>query len=172
MALDSTTYGTACNNLLTTQVTDPTSIDLKSPTEMAELFAAEYDKYAKGGTLLGADLTKGGDVTILETGFISDNTTAMSTKIATAICGYWESATTVSDTPEHGGTSVASVQIKASTVLAAMITAVTDTITNVAGDGWIDLFKNTEEVVKTIPCIITELVGAPPVSTTFPEKIT
>ena len=171
MALDPETYGTNCNNILKTQASDPLSEDLKTPTNMAKLFAAEYDKYAKAGTLAGADLTAGGDITILEAGFIPDNTTAMATKIATAICGYWATLITPAEEPEHGGTSVTLVVIPAMTLLPAMIAAVQATVTDEEGDGWIDLFNNTEAIVKTIPCVITELVGAPPVATTFPETI-
>lgn len=140
---------------------------IKTPAEMAQDLAAAYHAYAKAGTLAGADLASGGDVTILESAFVSDNSTAVPAQIAQGICDYWSSINTAG-TPSHGGTSVVSVVIDGESLVSAMESA----IRGVTSGGWPAFFSVTDAVVKTIPCTITELMPTtPPTQQTFQEYI-
>ena len=174
MPLVSADGAAAANTALNTQIIKQQNGEaIKTPTDMAKDFAAAYHEYAKSATLLGADMSNGGTVAILESAFISDNTPTMVAKIAQGICDYWSTFITVG-IPAHGGTTVVSVVVTGAAVLASMTAAVQALITNVATeDGWLGFYDATEAVVKTIPCIITEMIpGTPPVAVPFPETIT
>ena len=148
------------------------SIDLDpllTPAQVAVELAASYLEYSKEGTLPGADLTPGGTQSILNAGFISDNTTATITAIAEGICNYWTTNNAIG-TPTHGGTSVQSVDINGAAVIPQMIAAIQSILTDVAGLGFEAFYTATEAIVKTIPCVITEIVDGSPVQ--FPETIT
>lgn len=181
MSLIASDGAAAANTALNAQINRLNqSQALKTPSEMAVELAAAYHDYAKTAILPGADCTAGGTVSILEAAFVSDNTSAMVAKIAQGICDYWSSfitPTSITD-PEtglypHGGTSVVSVVVNGTAVLAAMTAAVQALITNTAKvDAWLDFYNATQAVVNTIPCVITEMIpGTPPVPTPFPEVI-
>lgn len=142
---------------------------LLTPSQIAVELAAAYLAYSKEGILPGADLTPGGDQSLLNAGFISDNTTATITSIAEGICNYWSTNNAIG-TPAHGGSVVESVVIDGASVIPAMISAIEAIITDTPDLGFEALYNATETVVKTIPCIVTELVSG--VSTPFPETIT
>jgi len=172
--LNANTGATAANNALIAQINKHNNgEEIKSPTDIAKDFALAYHDYAKSATLPGADCTAGGTLSLLESAFISDNTPATITKIAQGLCNYWSSFITPG-APAHGGTSVVSVVVNGSAVLAPMIAAAQALVTDQSKpDGWLDFYNATQNVVKTIPCVITEIIpGTPPVPTPFPEFIT
>ena len=143
---------------------------LLTPEQVAVELADAYDTYAKEGTLPGADLTTGGTKSLLEAGFISDNTSATIDRIAEGICDYWISNNTPG-TPAHGGTSVVSVTIDANSKLADMKAAIAALVTDEPVSGFMDVFyQATQDVVKTIPCTIVEMISRTP--TPFEETIT
>lgn len=142
-----------------------------SPTDVASELAQAYLDYSVTGILLGADLSSGGIKSILDVGFISDNTPTTIDNIASAICGYWSSIDKVG-LPAHGGTSVSSVVIDGNSKLSEMKTAIEDSITDIAAGGWTDFYNNTQAVVKTIPCSITELMPPTNSPQVFMETIT
>lgn len=141
---------------------------LLTPAQVALELSEAYDTYAKEGTLPGANLTVGGDKSILDAGWVTDNTTATISRIAQSICDYWSTNNTPGS-PAHGGSSVVSVTINGSAVLAAMTQAITDAVTDDPDVGVRKLYDVTEPVVKTIPCVIIELIEGVP--TPFPETI-
>jgi len=146
--------------------------DLLSPAEMGVELAEAYHAYAREGTLPGANLAIGGTLSILESAFVATNDAGMPAQLAQGICDYW--ATNIAlGVPAHGGTSVVSVQVNAALVLAAMTAAVQALITDAAvPDAWQKFFEETEAVVSTIPCIVTEMMpGSPPFPQAFPETI-
>jgi len=173
MTLNASSGASAANSALQAQITKlENNQTLKSPTDMGKDFAAAYHDYAKSSILPGADMSAGGTLSILESAFVSDNTSGMAAQIAQGICDYWSSFA-VPGVPAHGGTSVVSVVVDGASVIAAMTAAVQSLITDVEqADGWLNLYQDTEAVVKTIPCVITEMIpGTPPVPTPFPETI-
>lgn len=168
MALNKAEGAAGATSVLETQV-DKVNVEgqtLKTPKEMAEALADEYFKYSKGAILLGADMTAGGDVSILEAGFESDNTPATITKLATAICDYWETFTTSSSEPAHGGTAGISVVVAATPMLPAMITAISGIISDPNKAGWSSFYDATELVVKTFVCTVTEASPTGPIIVT------
>lgn len=136
----------------------------------AELAAAYY-AYSTEGTLPGADLTAGGDVSILEAAFTMDNTPAGVAKLAQGICDYWATCTTTG-TPAHGGTAVQSVTVNGAAMYSDMTAAITAFISSPSPPGFEGLYAATEAVVKTIPCVIVELLPPTATPTPFPETIT
>lgn len=168
MTLNVTTGATASQQAVDDQYDRSNNGEaLLTPTQMAELLAAAYDLYAKEGTLPGGDLTAGGDLSILEAGFISDNTPATVTNIATAICNYWTSNNTPG-LPAHGGTEVVSVTIDGASAIPAMTAALQPVLTG----GWLGFYNATQPVVLSIPCVVVELIQPGNVPTPFPETIT
>lgn len=141
---------------------------LSTPTQVAIELADAYLLYSKEGTLPGADLTVGGNQSLLNSGFITDNTPLTIDSIAEGICNYWSTNNAIG-TPAHGGTSVVSVVIDGASATPAMKAAIESIITDVSGDGWTAFYQATQDVVKTIPCIITEIVAGTP--TPFEETI-
>ena len=140
---------------------------LLGPAAIAVALASAYHTYAKEATLSGADCTFGGNVSILESAFITDNSTAVPENIAQGICDYW-STITAPGTPSHGGTTVISVTVDGSAILSAMKAAVQ----NVTVGGWSAFFSATGAIVKTIPCTVTEMMpGTPPYPQAFMETI-
>lgn len=168
MSLNSATGANLANAAVQSQIDKlQNGQTIKSPTEIAKDLAAAYHEYAKEGTLPGADLSSGGDISILESAFISDNSPQVPAQIAQGICDYWSSITTPG-TPAHGGTSVVSVKINGSAVVSDMENA----INSVSSGGLDAFFDATGAVVKTIPCTITEMMPTtPPSPQSFPEVI-
>lgn len=136
----------------------------------AELAQAYYD-YSIEGTLPGADLTAGGDVALLEAAFTMDNTPAGVARLAQGICDYWSTCTTPG-APAHGGTVVQSVTINGAAMYAAMTAAINAFVASPSPPGFEGLYAATEPVVKTIPCVIVELIPPTATPTPFPELIT
>lgn len=143
---------------------------LLTPTQVALLLGQAYFDYSIEGTLPGADLTVGGTKSILETGFITDNTPATIDNIAAAICNYWATNITPG-VPAHGGTAVVSVVIDGASKIPAMKAAIQGLITTSPAGGLTDFYQVTQDIVKTIPCIITELIPPNATPTPFPETI-
>ena len=137
---------------------------LLTPEQIANEFATAYDSYAKGGTLLGADLTQGGTLSLLQAGFVTDNTSATIDRFAQAICDYWVS-NNATGTPAHGGTSVQSVTIVPD--VPAMRSAIQSLVTDQERVDPYRFFMATQEaVVNTFVCTIVELL--PPNHTPTP----
>jgi len=144
---------------------------LLTPTQVAVLLADAYDAYAKEGVLSGADLTAGGTKSLLETGFITDNTPATITTIATGICNYWATNNTPG-TPAHGGTAVQSVTIPAAAAIPAMEDAIVALIADEDPGGWVGFYNATQPVIESLECIIVELMPPNATPTPFIETIT
>lgn len=144
---------------------------LLSPALIAEELAAAYDAYAKQGALPGADLTQGGNIAILEAGFITNNSTAGIRQIAEAICDYW-ATNNAPGAPAHGGSSVANVVIDGASSYDAMEASIISILTDqLVVDGWLNFYQATEAVVNVISCTITELIQPGSVPTDFAETI-
>lgn len=172
MTLNVTTGATASTQAVNDQITRSNNGQtLLTPTQVAALLADAYHAYAKEGTLPGCDMTGGGTKSILDGGFISDNTSATVTSIAAAICNYWATNNTPGD-PAHGGTSVVSVTIASAAAIPAMEAAITGYMTDQPGDGWLGFYNVTEPVVNSIVCTIVELIQPGNVPTPFVETIT
>lgn len=143
---------------------------LLTPAQVAVELADAYLLYSKEGALPGADLTVGGTKALLDSGFVTDNTPLTIDRIAEGICNYWATNITPG-APAHGGTSVVSVFINGASVIPAMKAAISGIITDVSGGGLTDLYQVTQDVVKTIPCTITELMPPNNTPTPFQETI-
>ena len=142
-----------------------------SPASMAAELAGIYNDYAKEATLLGADMTAGGAVDLLEAAFAADGTPAAVAVMAAGICNFWGSFVTIG-TPAHGGTAVASVLVGGASQIAAMSAAITGLIgATEKPTPYLDLIKAVEDVVKLMPCIITEIMPPNATPTPFPEFI-
>ncbi|MEK0324572.1 MAG: hypothetical protein QQN63_02615 [Nitrosopumilus sp.] len=147
-------------------------VTLLTPAQVGEELADAYFAYSKEGILLGADLTVGGTKSLLDTAFLSDNTSATIDSLAEGICNYWDTNNTPG-TPAHGGTVVVSVAINAAASIPAMKTAIQNFMASPSPPGFLGLYQATEVVVKAFPCVITEtIVVPPPTDTPFPETIT
>jgi len=147
---------------------------LQTPSVIAGLLADAYVEYSQDAILLGANMTGGGTKSLLTAAFTLDNTPAGIQRISDGLIAYWSTFSTIGQ-PAHGGTSVVSVVVTGATVSAAMLAAVTAliTTTQVTSGGLLKFFTDTQAIVNTIPCIITEIIpGTPPVPTPFPEFIT
>lgn len=143
-----------------------------SPAAMASRLAQVYHDHAKGATLPGADLSAGGDVSLLEQAFEVTDSSLQVDKLAAGLCSYWTTCG-APGLPAHGGTAVVSVVIPGASVLAAMRAAVQGLITTEEVDQpFRKFFEATDQVVQTIACTVTEMIpGTPPVPTPFPEAI-
>ena len=144
---------------------------LLSPADVGAEMAAAYFAYSIEGTLAGGDLSVGGDLSILEAAFVSDNTSASVARLAHGICDYWSTCTTPG-APAHGGTAVQSVTINGAAMYSAMTAAINNFMANPSPPGFAGLYAATEAVVNTIPCVIVELIPPFATPTPFPEFIT
>jgi len=167
MALDYTSAGDGMEAAIQDQIERETPLSLQ---DMAHELAVVYRDYSKEATLPGADLSAGGTLSILEDAFTVLDPAAQVTKLAAGLCLYWASCA-APGVPAHGGTVVLSVVIPGPTVQAAMEAAIRGLITTQAVPApFRKFYQTTEAVVKTIPCVVTELIpGTPPVPTPFPE---
>ena len=146
-------------------------VTLLTPAQVGSELAQAYLDYSKQGILPGADLTVGGTKSLLDAAFLSDNTTATVTAMATGICNYWDTNNTPG-TPAHGGTVVVSVAINAAAKIPAMKSAIEAFIVTPSPAGFLGLYQATEAVVKTFACVITETINVPPpTNTPFAETI-
>lgn len=139
-------------------------------TSVAPQLASAYNDYAKGGTILGADCSSGGTVALLTQAFSTDGTPAAVANMASGICNFWMTVPKPG-IPSHGGTTVVSVVPSFSTMIAAVTSAIQGCITTDAVQKpYKRLFQAVENVLKTAPCVVTEMIpGTPPVPTPFPE---
>ena len=171
MTLNVTTGATPAQQAVDDQIQRSINVEtLLTPTQVALLLASAYDVYAKEGTLPGGDLTAGGTISLLETGFITDNTPATVSNIAAAICNYWASNNTPG-VPAHGGSAVQSVTIAGAAAIPAMEAAISGYITDQPDDGWVGFYNVTQTVVNSIQCTIVELIQPGSVPTPFIETI-
>lgn len=169
MPLDAATFGKKFQDEIQAQMDRKTPL---SNADMAKKLAAVYVDYSKQATLLGADMTAGGTAAILESAFEVTDPATEPAKLAAGICNYWATFATPG-VPAHGGTVVQSVVVSGAAMIAAMTAAIQGAITDKeVADPFVKFFQDTEAVVKTIPCVITEVIpGTPPVPTPFPEFI-
>lgn len=140
-------------------------------SQAPQALAGAFHTYAKQGTLLGGNLAAGGTEALLVQAFASPTTPAA---MAQAICDFWATCITPG-LPAHGGTAVVSVAINAQAVVPAMTQAIQGCVTDAEqAEPYKILIQAIEDTVKTVPCIVTELVATPsgPVPTAFPEFIT
>ena len=172
MTLTASTGATPSTKAVNDQITRSINGEtLLTPTQVAVLLANAYDVYAKAGTLAGGDLSAGGTKSILDAGFITDNTVTTVTNIATAICNYWATNNTPG-LPAHEGSEVESVTVAAAAVIPAMTLAIQGYITDQPDLGWLGFYNATQPVVNSIQCTIVELIQPGDVSTPFIETIT
>ena len=152
MSLDPQTYGQQAEQALTDQIE---SWGALTPEEMSQEFAAIYHDYAREGECGGVDISAGGDASILDPAFISDNSSATITQIANALCDYWESFTTPGEAQVLD--VVVSVSPDASAQRAPMESAIIDYINSGdARDGWVGWYEATQDVAEQIPFAVTE----------------
>lgn len=135
-------------------------------------FALVYDLYARDGTIAGADCSGGGPIALLVDAFDCAGRNGDVQKMALNICQYWQ-LVPQPGTPSHGGTTVVSVVPVYATLVSAVQAAIESCITTTVKDEpYKKLFKAIEDVLKTAPVIVTELLpGSPPVPTPFPELL-
>jgi len=172
MTLIATNGATPSTNIVNEQIArNDGSTTFLSPTELSVKFAEYYDLYARQGILLGGNLAVGGTKSILEAGFISDNTSATVNNIAAAICGYWATNITPG-IPTHGGVAVQSVVINSMAKVSAMQSAIENFITTEPDLGWEGFYNVTQSVVVTFECAIVELLPPNGSPVTFMETIT
>lgn len=169
MPLDAATFGKKFQDEIQAQMDRKTPL---SNADMAKKLATVYVDYSKQATLLGADMTAGGTAAILESAFEVTDPATEPAKLAAGICNYWATFA-APGVPAHGGTVVQSVVVSGAAMIAAMTAAIQGAITDKeVADPFVKFFQDTEAVVKTIPCVITEVIpGTPPVPTPFPEFI-
>jgi len=142
-------------------------------TSVASQLAIAYDNYAKGGVILGADLSAGGDKSLLESAFtVLDPSSGTPSNMAAKICAYWQGLPK-SGIPSHGGIAVVSVVPTFAAVQAAVLAAIMACITtNEVQKPYKKLFGDIETVFKTAVCTITETMPTtPPSPSPFPETL-
>lgn len=169
MALDSSSAGQAFQAEIQAQMDRETPL---SNADMARKLAKVYLDYSKAATVLGADMSAGGDVSILEEAFQVADPAAQVQKLAAGICNYWSTFATPG-IPAHGGTAVVSVTVAGAAMIPAMAAAIQSLVTDQeVPDPFVKFFQTTEVVVKTIPVTVVEMLpGPPPTPTPFPEFI-
>ena len=142
-------------------------------TSVAPQLAKAYDDYAKGGIILGADLSAGGDKSLLESAFsVLDPSSGTPANMAAKLCAYWQGLPKPG-IPSHGGVAVVSVVptfvAAQAGVLAAIMACVT---TNEVQKPYKKLFGGIETVLKTAVCTVTETMPTtPPSPSPFPETL-
>ena len=142
-------------------------------TSVAPQLAKAYDDYAKGGIILGADLSAGGDKSLLESAFsVLDPSSGTPANMAAKLCAYWQGLPKPG-IPSHGGVAVVSVvptfAAAQAGVLAAIMACVT---TKEVKKPYKKLFGDIETVLKTAVCTVTETMPTtPPSPSPFPETL-
>ena len=149
------------------QVARETPLSLSA---MAQHLAAVYRDYSKAATLSGADLTAGGDVSLLEDAFLVEDSSVQVTRLAAGLCSYWATCG-APGVPAHGGTSVQSVVITTAGHVSAMEAAIRALVTDEeVPDAFSAFYQATENVVRLFPCTMVEIIpGSPPAPVPFPE---
>ena len=147
-------------------------------TSVASQLAKAYDDYAKGGVILGADLSAGGDKSLLESAFtVLDPSSGTPANMATKLCAYWQGLPKPG-IPSHGGVAVVSVVPTFATVQPAVLTVIMNLVNAQAVSKqevqkpYKKLFGAIEDVLKTAVCMVTETMPTtPPTPSPFPETL-
>lgn len=140
---------------------------------VAPQLAKAYDDYAKGGIILGADLSTGGDKSLLESAFsVLDPSSGTPANMAAKLCAYWQGLPKPG-IPSHGGVAVVSVVPTFAAAQAGVLVAVMACITtNEVQKPYKKLFGDIEAVLKTAVCTVTETMPTtPPSPSPFPETL-
>lgn len=147
-------------------------------TSVASQLAKAYDDYAKGGVILGADLSAGGDKSLLESAFtVLDPSSGTPANMATKLCAYWQGLPKPG-IPSHGGVAVVSVVPTFAAVQPAVLTVITNLVNAQAVSKqevqkpYKKLFGAIEDVLKTAICTVVETMPTtPPSPSPFPETL-
>ena len=142
-------------------------------TSIASQLAKAYDDYAKGGVILGADLSAGGDKSLLESAFtVCEPSSGTVANMATMLCAYWQGLSKPG-IPSHGGVAVVSVVPTFAAAQPAVLAAITGCITTQeVQKPYKKLFGAIENVLKTAICTVTETMPTtPPSPSPFPETL-
>ena len=142
-------------------------------TSVASQLAKAYDDYAKGGVILGADLSAGGDKSLLESAFtVCEPYSGTAANMATKLCAYWQGLPKPG-IPSHGGVAVVSVVPTFVAVQAGVLAAIMGCITtSEVQKPYKKLFGAIEDVLKTAVCTVTETMPTtPPTPSPFPETL-
>ena len=142
-------------------------------TSVASQLAKAYDDYAKGGVILGADLSAGGDKSLLESAFtVCEPSSGTAANMATMLCAYWQGLPKPG-IPSHGGVAVVSVVPTFAAAQPAVLAAITGCITTQeVQKPYKKLFGAIENVLKTAICTVTETMPTtPPSPSPFPETL-
>ena len=142
-------------------------------TSVASQLAKAYDDYAKGGVILGADLSAGGDKSLLESAFtVCEPSSGTVANMATMLCAYWQGLPKPG-IPSHGGVAVVSVVPTFAAAQPAVLAAITGCITTQeVQKPYKKLFGAIENVLKTAICTVTETMPTtPPSPSPFPETL-
>ena len=142
-------------------------------TSVASQLAKAYDDYAKGGVILGADLSAGGDKLLLESAFtVCEPSSGTVANMATMLCAYWQGLPKPG-IPSHGGVAVVSVVPTFAAAQPAVLAAITGCITTQeVQKPYKKLFGAIENVLKTAICTVTETMPTtPPSPSPFPETL-
>lgn len=147
-------------------------------TNVAPQLAKAYDDYAKGGVILGADLSAGGDKSLLESAFtVCNPSEGTAANMAARLCSYWQGLPKPG-IPSHGGVAVVSVvptfaaaQAGVLAVIKALVDAQAASKQEVQKP-YKKLFGAIETVLKTAVCTVTETMPTtPPSPAAFPETL-
>lgn len=147
-------------------------------TSVAPQLAKAYDDYAKGGIILGADLSAGGDKSLLESAFsVLDPYSGTPANMAAKLCSYWQGLPKPGNA-EHGGVDVVSVEPTFSAAQAGVLAAIKALVDAQAVSKqevqkpYKKLFGDIETVLKTAVCTVTETMPTtPPSPSPFPETL-
>ena len=142
-------------------------------TSVAPQLAKAYDDYAKGGVILGADLSAGGDKSLLESAFsVLDPSSGTPANMAARLCAYWQGLPKPG-IPSHDGVAVVSVIPTFTAVQAAVLAVIMACVTTKEVEKpYKKLFGDIETVLKTAVCTVTETMPTtPPSPSPFPETL-
>jgi hypothetical protein len=142
-------------------------------TSVAPQLAKAYDDYAKGGIILGADLSAGGDKSLLESAFsVLDPSSGTPANMAAKLCAYWQGLPKPG-IPSHGGVAVVSVVPTFAAAQAGVLDAIMACVTTKeVQKPYKKLFGDIETVLKTAVCTVTETMPTtPPSPSPFPETL-
>ena len=147
-------------------------------TSVAPQLAKAYDDYAKGGIILGADLSAGGDKSLLESAFsVLDPSSGTPANMAAKLCAYWQGLPKPG-IPSHGGVAVVSVVPTFAAAQAGVLAVIKVLVDAQAASKqevkkpYKKLFGDIETVLKTAVCTVTETMPTtPPSPSPFPETL-
>lgn len=147
-------------------------------TSVVPQLAKAYDDYAKGGVILGADLSAGGDKSLLESAFtVCNPSEGTAANMAARLCAYWQGLPKLG-IPSHGGVAVVSVVPTFAAIQPAVLAVITNLVKEQATSKqevqkpYKKLFGAIETVLKTAVCTVTETMPTtPPSPAAFPETL-